>query len=146
MRWWPCNTRKISYSWARRRKPLIAHRSVLKQFLITLPYGQFHPQDWSPKALLKVVLDKMLEAPPSTEKYIRLFEKFISENAGRAQKNGIPLTYIEIVSLWNTFIAPSPITSVAMERVMYAKFKQLMNNNTSTPKHNNPPANGSPNK
>ena len=35
-------------------------------------HGQFHPLDRSPKALLKVVLDKMLEAPPSTEQYIRL--------------------------------------------------------------------------
>ena len=108
-------------------------------------HGQFYPLDWSPKALLKVVLDKMLEAPPSTEQYIRLFEKFISENAGRAQKNGIPLTYMEIVSLWNTFIAPSPITSVAMERVMDAKFKQFMNAKTTSPKLNLP-AKGSPSK
>ena len=109
-------------------------------------HGQFHPLDWSPKALLKVVLDKTLENPPVTEQYILLFEKFVSVNAGRAQKNGIPLTYMEIVNLWNTFIAPSPISSVAMERVMDAKFKQYMNDNTSTPKHKNPPANSSLNK
>jgi hypothetical protein len=66
-------------------------------------HGQFHPIDWSPKALLKTMLHKMFD------QYVRLFEKFISENRGRAQKNGVPLTYMEIVGLWNTFIAPSPI-------------------------------------
>jgi hypothetical protein len=41
------------------------------------------------------------------EQYVRLFEKFISENGRRAQK--IPLTYMEIIGLWNTFIAPCPV-------------------------------------
>jgi hypothetical protein len=72
-------------------------------------HGQFHPMDWSPKVLLKTMLDKLFEGPPTVDQYVRLFEKFILENGGRAQKNGVPLTYMEIMGLWNTFIAPSPI-------------------------------------
>ena len=62
-------------------------------------HGQFHPMDWSPKALLKVMLDKLFEGPPMVEQLSRLFKKYISENGGRAQKNGVPLTYMEIVGL-----------------------------------------------
>jgi hypothetical protein len=75
-------------------------------------HGQFHPIDWLPKALLKVMLDKLFKGPPTVEQPSRLFEKYISENGGRAQKNGVPLTYMEIVGLWNTFIVPSSINMV----------------------------------
>ena len=47
-------------------------------------HGQFHPMDWSPKALLKTMLDKMFEGPATVDQYVRLFERFISEKGGRA--------------------------------------------------------------
>ena len=60
------------------------------------------------------------------DQYVRLFEKFISENGGRAQKNRVPLTYMEIVGLWNTFIAPSPINMGAVDKVINTKMEQYM--------------------
>ena len=88
-------------------------------------HGQFHPLDWSPRALLKVFLDKMIEGPPTVDQYSRLFEKFISENGGRAQKKSIPLTYMEIVGLWTTFIAPTPLNFETIERAMDRKLSQF---------------------
>ena len=53
-------------------------------------HGQFHPMDWSPKALLKMVLDKVFEGPPTVDQYVRLLEKFISENGGEPRRTGSP--------------------------------------------------------
>ena len=72
----------------------------------------FHPLDWSSHALLKVALEKYAEGPPTVEMYEALFEKFIHENAVRAQKKGVPLTYEEILNKWNTTLAPSLMESV----------------------------------
>ena len=83
---------------SKKMKPLDSPQECIKAvYNYAAMYGQFHPLDWSPKALLKMVLDKMIEGPPTVEQYARLFEKFISENGGRAQKQGIPLTYMDIV-------------------------------------------------
>ena len=72
----------------------------------------FHPLDWSSHALLKVALEKYAEGPPTVEMYEALFEKFIHENAVRAAKKGMPLTYEEILNKWNTTLAPSLMESV----------------------------------
>lgn len=72
----------------------------------------FHPLDWSSHALLKVALEKFSEGPPTVEMYESLFEKFIHENAVRAQKGAVPLTYEEILNKWNTTLAPSLLESV----------------------------------
>ena len=87
--------------------------------------GQFHVLDWSQKALLKLVFDKYFAGPPTVEQYKAMFEKFISENSVRTQKNKTPLTYMEIMSLWNTFITPNPMSSLAMEQVMDSRTKQF---------------------
>ena len=80
-----------------------------------------------------MVLYKMFEGPPTVDQYVRLFEKFISENGGRDQKNEVPLTYMEIVGLWNTFIAPSPLNIVAMEKVIDSKVKQFIKGRGPSP-------------
>ena len=54
--------------------------------------------DWSPHALMKVVLEKYATGLPTVEMYERLFEKFIHENTVRAQKRAVPLTYQEILT------------------------------------------------
>ena len=99
-------------------------------------HGQFHPMDWSPKALLKVMLDKLFEGPPTVEQLSRLFKKYISENGGRAQKNGVPLTYMEIVGLWNTFIVPSSINMGAVDKAINNKVKQFMKGRRPPPSPN----------
>ena len=103
-------------------------------------YGQFHPLDWSPRSLLKVFLDKLIEGPPTVDQFIRLFEKYISENGGRAQKKAIPLTYMEIIGLWTTFIAPSPLNLETIEKTVdrkltqfSSKFKNFSSSNDQSP-------------
>ena len=66
----------------------------------------FHVLDWSPQALMKVVLEKYSAGLTTVEMFERLFEKFIHENAVRAQKRATPLTYQEILTKYNTTIAP----------------------------------------
>ena len=94
-------------------------------------HGQFHPLDWSPKALLKVVLDKASVGSPTVSQYENLFEKFINENAGRAQKSGTPLTYAEIVSLWTTFISSNSATinKMAVEKMVHDSIMQQFKGN-----------------
>ena len=64
-----------------------------------------HVLDWSPQALMKVVLEKYSAGLTTVEMFERLFEKFIHENAVRAQKRATPLTYQEILTKYNTTIA-----------------------------------------
>ena len=92
--------------------------------------------DWSQKALLKLVFDKYFAGPPTVEQYKAMFEKFISENSVRAQKNKTPLTYMEIMSLWNTFITPNPMSSLAMEQVMDSRIKQFLGKRPQAPGNN----------
>ena len=119
---------------SKKMKPLDNPQECVKAvYNYAAMHGQFHPMDWSPKALLKLMLNKMFEGPPTVDQYVRLFEKFISENGGRAQKNGVPLTYMEIVGLWNTFIAPSHLNMVAMDKVIDNKMKQFMKGRGPSP-------------
>ena len=53
------------------------------------------------------MLEQMFEGPPTFDQYVRL-------------------TYMEIVGLWNTFIAPSPLNISAMEKIIDNKVKQFM--------------------
>ena len=94
----------------KKQKALEDPKECVKAFFnYAAMHGQIHPLDWSPKALLKVVLDKASVGSPRVSEYEHLFERFINENAGRAQKSGVPMTYAEIVSLWTTFISPNPV-------------------------------------
>ena len=93
----------------------------------------FFVLDWSPMALLKLVLEKQFTGPPSVEQYSRMFEKFVHDCAIRAQKKAPPPTYQELCVIWNTFIAPNTaMTSVAMAMVdsrIDRKFSQLSQGN-----------------
>ena len=55
---------------------------------------------------------------------------------GRAQKNGVPLTYMEIVGLWNTFIVPSSINLGAVDKAIDDKMKQFMKSRGPPPSPN----------
>jgi len=70
----------------------------------------FFVLDWSPMALMKLVLEKQFAGPPSVEQYTRMFEKFVHDCAIRAQKKAPPPTYQELCVIWNTFIVPSTST------------------------------------
>ena len=58
-----------------------------------------HPLDTSPQAFFRVVLEMYLNGPPTVQNLACLFEKFIHENAVRAHKKEVPLSYKEILDL-----------------------------------------------
>lgn len=78
----------------------------------------FHVLDWSSKALMKVALEKYFFGPPTVDQFSRLFEKYIHENAVRAQRRAVPLTYQEVLGIWNTYITPSPLNASSIETVV----------------------------
>ena len=78
----------------------------------------FHVLDWSPQALMKVVLEKYFIGPPTVDQYNRLFEKFIHENAVRATRKAVPLTYQEILNIWTSHITAAPINSATIESMV----------------------------
>ena len=133
----------------KKQKALDDPRECIKAFYnYAAMHGQFHPLDWSPKALLKVVLDKASESSPTVSQYENLFEKFINENAGRAQKNGVPLTYADIVTLWTTFISTNSVTINQMyvdKLVQNSILQQVKGNKPSGKRPGGGPSN-SPNK
>ena len=85
----------------------------------------FHPLDTSPQAFFRVVLEMYLNGPPTVQNLACLFEKFIHENAVRAHKKEVPLSYKEILDLWNTYIVPSVINRSTFENMINEKLKSL---------------------
>ena len=85
----------------------------------------FHPLDVSQQALFRVVLEMYLNGCPTVQNIIQLFEKFVHENLVRAHKREVPLSYNEILDLWNTYIVPSVISRSAFEDMIDAKLKRL---------------------
>lgn len=85
----------------------------------------YHVLDWSPKALLKVALEKFFSGPPTVSQYNLLFEKYITENAIRAQKRACPLTYPEILQLWNSFVCTYSDNLSNVEAIVDQKIKSL---------------------
>ena len=83
----------------------------------------FHVLDWSSKALMKVALEKYFFGPPTVDQFSRLFEKYIHENAVRAQRRAVPLTYQEVLGIWNTYITPSPLNASSIETVVDKRLK-----------------------
>ena len=87
----------------------------------------YHVLDWSPKALLKVAMEKYFSGPPTVSQYNLLFEKYITENAIRAQKRACPLTYQEILQLWNSFVCTYSDNMSNVEALVDQKIKNLGN-------------------
>ena len=83
----------------------------------------FHPLDTSPQAFFRVVLELYFNGPPSVQNLSSLFEKFIHESAVRAHKRDVPLSYKEILDLWNTYIVPSVINRSMFENMINEKLK-----------------------
>jgi len=90
----------------------------------------FHVLDWSPHALLKVVLEKYATGLTTVEMFERLFEKFIHENAVRAQKRAVPLTYQEILTKYNTTIASPAMNLSSIKDIV----RMEMENAAKSPK------------
>ena len=101
----------------------------------------FHVLDWSPMCLMKLVLEKYFFGPPTVEQFTRLFEKFIHENAGRAQRRAVPLTYPEVVQIWNIYITPSPLNTSSIETVVDNRLNklQLLNKREEVSNREGPP-------
>ena len=68
-------------------------------------------------ALLRLVLEKFF-LRAAVEQFTRLFEKFVHENAVRAQRRAVPLTYQEVVAIWNTYINPSPMSISSIDTLL----------------------------
>ena len=85
----------------------------------------FHTLDWSPSALLKVALEKFCGGSPTVHQYSLLFEKFIHSNGVRAQRQAVPLTYQEILVLWNTHIHPPMIDSATLGTAVQNELKRM---------------------
>ena len=75
----------------------------------------FHVLDYSPMALLKLVLEKQFTGPPLVEQYQKMFEKYVHDSATRAHKKNPPPTYTDLLLIWNTFVAPNSMSSTSME-------------------------------
>ena len=88
----------------------------------------FHVLDWSPHALMKVVLEKYATGLPTVEMYERLFEKFIHENAVRAQKRAVPLTYQEILTKYNTTIASPAVNLSSIKSIVRREMQNAAKN------------------
>ena len=78
----------------------------------------YHVLDRSPMALLKLVLEKHFSGPATVSQYSALFKKFIHESANRAQRRDVPLSYQEILTIWNTFIAPNNMSRATIEAIV----------------------------
>ena len=85
----------------------------------------FHVLDRSPMALLKLVLEKQFTGPPTVDQFSNLFDKFIHESANRAQRRSVPLSYQEILQIWNTFIVPNNMSRSAIEALVDSRLKNL---------------------
>ena len=90
----------------------------------------FHVLDRSPMALLKLVLEKQFTGPPTVDQYSSLFDKFIHESANRAQRRSVPLSYQEILQIWNTFIVPNNMSSSVIEAMIEKKLNLNKNLNS----------------
>ena len=76
-------------------------------------------------ALLKLVLEKYFSGPATMNQYLALFEKFIHESANRAQRRDVPLSYQEILAIWNTFIAPNNMSRATIEAIVENKLNYI---------------------
>ena len=83
--------------------------------------------DRSPMALLKLVLEKQFIGPPTVDQYSSLFDNFIHESANRAQRRSVPLSYQEILQIWNTFIVPNNMSRSAIEAMIEKKLSSNKN-------------------
>ena len=113
----------------RPQKELENAQEALKAFLnFSVLSRNFHPLDTSQAALLKVALEKFLTGPPKVVHYELLFEKFIHALAGRAQMNNEPLSYKDILDIWNTYIAPPAMNTISVENMVEKKLREALSN------------------
>ena len=116
---------------ARPQKELANAQEALKAFLnFFILSRNFHPLDTSPAALFKVALEKFFIGPPKVAHYVSLFEKFVHVSAGRAQMRNDPLSYKDVLDLWNTYIAPPVMNTISVENMVAQKVKEALGNKT----------------
>lgn len=85
----------------------------------------FHTLDWSSSALFKVALEKYCGGSPTVSQFSLLFEKFIHSNGVRAQRQAVPMTYQEILVLWNTHIHPPTLDSATVSSAVQNELKRM---------------------
>ena len=120
-------TTKDQLELGRKQKKLEDAKECLKAFFnFSALSRNFHPLDWSPQSLLKMVIEKHLLGPPTVEQYSFLFEKFIHENSVRAQRRAIPLTYQEVITMWNAEIAPAPFNCSQLQNVVKSEVSKML--------------------
>ena len=85
----------------------------------------FHPLDTSQMAMLRVAMEKFFVGPPSVASYSRFFEKVVHESSVRAHMKAVPLSYKEILDIWNTYIEPPSVTQVNIEKLVDQKIRQM---------------------
>ena len=81
-------------------------------------------------ALMKLALKKYFSGPATVSQYLAIFEKFIHLSANRAQRREPPLSYQEILCVWNTFISPNTMSWAMIEAIVDSR---VNDNNNKTP-------------
>ena len=102
-----------------------AQEALIAIFNYVVLCRNFHPLDTSQMALLRVALEKFFSGPPSAASYSRFFEKFVHESSVRAHMKAVPLSYKEILDIWNTYIEPPSVTQVNIEKMVDQKIRQM---------------------
>ena len=88
-------------------------------------------------ALLKLVLEKQFSGPPTVDQYLALFDKFIHESANRAQRRSVPLSYQELLQIWNTFIIPNNMSRSAIQAMIERRLSSNKNPSAKSQFHRN---------
>ena len=91
----------------------------------------FHVLDYSPMALLKLVLEKQFTGPPAVEQYQKMFEKYIHDSAIKAQKKNPPPTYQDLLMIWNVYIVPNSMSSISMEAFVDKRVEKKLSQQVS---------------
>ena len=86
----------------------------------------FHVLDYSPMALMKLVLEKQFTGPPTVDQYQKMFEKYVHDSANRAHKKNAPPTYTDLLLIWNAFITPNSMNSTSIEAVVDKRVTKLL--------------------
>ena len=130
----------------RHLKEIANVKEALKAFSNYMAIARhFHPLDTSQMALQRVALEKFFIASPTVADYSRFFKKFVHESSVRAHMKAVPLSYKEILDIWNTYIQPPSITQINIEKMVDEKIKKMaggkgrqgksVDNRAKKPKH-----------
>ena len=110
----------------RHQKELSSAQEAVKAFSNFMVLSRnFHPLDTSQMALQRVVLEKYFSGPPTVTNYSNFFEKFVHASSVRAHMKAVPLSYKEILDIWNTYIDPPAASKLNIEKMLDEKIKRL---------------------